>query len=81
VEIVENGELTVSCDGAIISGFVDREKRCPSCGQLIVYCDKYDAYLCAACNKWLESQCNDPACGYCPNRPPVPFPDRANERS
>jgi hypothetical protein len=50
------------------------EKRHPSCpehgpGLLI---ERYDAYACIECDKWLESDCDDPACAFCAMRPPRP---------
>lgn len=35
------------------------------------YQKSYDAYYCRACDKWLESPCDDPdcACAYRPEKP------------
>lgn len=34
--------------------------------------DKYDAYHCTQCKVWIESQCSDPDCQFCINRPEKP---------
>ncbi len=33
------------------------------------YDDKYDAYYCVVCNKWLEDKCSDKDCEFCSKRP------------
>jgi hypothetical protein len=33
---------------------------------------KYDAYFCKECDVWIEKQCGDDACEYCPDRPDKP---------
>jgi hypothetical protein len=38
-----------------------------------IYSEQYDAWYDADANKWLETQCNDPSCGYCANRPDRPI--------
>lgn len=34
--------------------------------------EKYDAYYCPKCDAWLEGQCDDPLCRFCPGRPTNP---------
>lgn len=34
--------------------------------------EKHDAYYCSKCDIWLENQCGDDKCRYCPNRPEKP---------
>lgn len=34
--------------------------------------EKHDAYFCKVCDAWLESQCTDSDCEFCPNRPEKP---------
>ena len=38
-----------------------------------LYSEEYDAMYCETCNRWLEDQCDDPACEYCTARPPAPL--------
>lgn len=47
--------------------------KCPKCGSENTYDATFDAYYCANCNEWLESQCDDPDCGYCRYRPEKPL--------
>ena len=63
-----------------IAGFPDSERQCDACGQIRFYCDKFDAYFCAFCNRWLETACSDPHCEYCKARPATPLQTRANKR-
>jgi hypothetical protein len=37
------------------------------------YSEQYDAYYDEDTNQWLESQCDDPECEYCVNRPATPL--------
>ncbi len=51
----------------------DVEEKCPCCGDETVFiCIEFDAKFCIKCDKWLESQCSDPMCSYCANRPTKP---------
>lgn len=34
----------------------------------VVYLEKYDAYACKQCNKWLEKRCSDRKCPFCSKR-------------
>ncbi len=47
--------------------------KCPKCGTLNCYSEKYDAYFCSGCNKWLEGKCKDKHCGFCSKRPDKPI--------
>lgn len=47
--------------------------KCKKCGTTNCYNEKYDAYFCSKCNKWLESVCRDPNCDYCTERPKKPM--------
>ena len=49
------------------------ERPCAACSSRTVYHDTYDAAFCPKCNRWLESQCGDPKCGYCVRRPERPL--------
>jgi hypothetical protein len=42
------------------------------CNEHKKYSEQYDAYFCIECNKWLESNCDDPNCEFCYNRPNKP---------
>jgi hypothetical protein len=37
--------------------------------------EKFDCYYCEQCQKWLESNCKDPNCEFCKDRPEVPPKD------
>jgi hypothetical protein len=41
-------------------------------GHDIVYSDRWDAWHCLQCAKWLEKQCSDEACSFCVGRPETP---------
>ena len=45
---------------------------CSKCRSETKYSNKYDAYYCELCNKWLENTCSDPECTYCQTRPEKP---------
>lgn len=45
---------------------------CDKCGSERQYSNKYDAYYCELCNKWLERTCSDSECEYCKDRPEKP---------
>lgn len=66
-------EGKVFIDEIVINGFVD-EKFCPKCQTNKAYFDDYDSYFCPNCNVWLESQCSDPTCEFCSERPNKPLP-------
>jgi len=34
--------------------------------------EKYDAYFCKKCDRWLETGCDDKECEFCPGRPNKP---------
>lgn len=71
--LVDNeDEGVVVIGGRIIEGWID-DKACPICAKPRVYYDDFDALFCAYCNKWLESKCDDPTCGYCKKRPETPL--------
>ena len=49
------------------------KKKCQECGAMSrIYNEKFDAYFCAVCDKWLEKECSDQTCVLCPNRPEKP---------
>ena len=50
-----------------------RKYRCPDCGKKGSYKEKYDAYFCSKCNKWLDTKCSDITCEYCSKRPDNPI--------
>lgn len=62
-----------------VDGFPDDERQCDLCGQVRFYHDKFDAYFCAFCNRWLETSCSDPYCDYCKARSKSPLKTRANK--
>ena len=43
-----------------------------NCGTKKSYSEKYDAYYCKRCKKWLEVNCEHPDCAFCKNRPITP---------
>ena len=51
---------------------MDLTRSCPSCGGEKQYSNKYDAYYCELCNKWLEDRCADTECELCISRPNKP---------
>ena len=46
-------------------------KTC-DCGEKASYSEKFDAYFCEKCNKWLEDICGDYECNFCNARPESP---------
>ena len=70
IEDKERGVVIVG--GEEIYGFVE-DSYCPECNECRIYYDRYDAYFCAQCNVWLESDCADPGCDYCRDRPSMPL--------
>lgn len=43
-----------------------------TCNHLCVsYNEKYDARYCTNCYTWMEVDCGDKDCCYCPGRPPT----------
>lgn len=61
--------------------YVERVSQvCGVCGRVgSIYCDVYDAYLCASCDRWLEDACSDPECPFCARRPGRPSKCRHTE--
>ncbi len=51
---------------------MDISYKCPVCESEKQYSNKYDAYFCELCNKWLEEPCKDPECQFCTTRPEKP---------
>lgn len=49
-----------------------KSNLCEQCGSERQYSNKYDAYYCELCNKWLEETCDDVECDFCPTRPEKP---------
>lgn len=68
-EDVEKEKVIVN--GLEVKDFIGNNKC--KCGTTEVYYEKYDAYFCPKCNKWLESGCNDPNCEFCKDRPKKPL--------
>ncbi len=66
----------VEINGDQIDGWVD-DALCVACANKRIYYNNFDAFFCADCNIWLESNCSDPACEYCRNRPDKPLPSLA----
>ena len=74
MKITENPERNVVViDDIEVPGYID-EAKCEACGVERIYYEKYDAYFCAQCNRWLESLCPDSACPSCRSRPGSPLP-------
>lgn len=49
------------------------KKTCQECGAMSrIYNEKFDAYFCAVCDKWLEKKRNDGDCEFCTKRPEKP---------
>jgi hypothetical protein len=46
--------------------------KCPKCEKPGIRNEKFDAYACIDCNRWLETPCEDIECTYCINRPENP---------
>lgn len=53
-------------------------KTCPCCFGLPVLIEKYDAYGCPFCDRWLEEQCESPTCSFCVNRPTKPSEEESS---
>ncbi len=47
--------------------------KCPICNGSLFFYDKYDAICCISCDVWMSSNCGDPTCPFCSNRPLTPF--------
>lgn len=54
-------------------GQIEQEKFCFKCKSNLLYYDDFDTYFCPKCNSWIELNCSDPQCKYCPNRPVKPL--------
>ena len=46
--------------------------RCPVCNAPTVRVERYDAYACMACRKWIEAACDEDTCDLCRGRPVEP---------
>lgn len=46
--------------------------RCPHCGRVVSYSQRYDSYFCMPCNQWLETKCPEPLCEFCAGRAKEP---------
>lgn len=46
-----------------------KPKVCPKCGSEPKRSERFDAYYCPTCKRWLETPCEDPSCLYCKGRP------------
>lgn len=50
-----------------------KEIVCPkNIEHVVMRSERYDAWACLECNKWLESKCKTKNCGYCKDRPEKP---------
>jgi hypothetical protein len=38
----------------------------------VIYVPQHDAHVCTTCWCWIEPQCDDPDCKFCPDRPRLP---------
>jgi hypothetical protein len=56
------------------AGFERRQEYCNRCDQRLLMSDEFDASYCGRCNRWIDSKCSDPQCGYCSKRPARPVP-------
>jgi hypothetical protein len=52
-------------------------ETCGKCCTAIIYSSYADSKLCGKCNEWLESNCGDPECDYCRERPERPLTMRS----
>ena len=56
---------------------------CQKCSTTLLYCDRYDAFLCPSCDTWTEGTCAEADCPYCPGRHDKPsacnHPDEPHE--
>lgn len=74
MKIVEVADKVI-IDGFELYGHIVREQFCSRCKFTLVYYEEFDSYFCPKCNSWTESNCSDPSCKYCPNRPQMPLPN------
>lgn len=49
---------------------VEKLGKCSKCQS--EYSERYDAYYCKKCDRWLEKACSDENCSFCTNRPSRP---------
>lgn len=49
-----------------------KHNLCPNCNKLGYYSERFDAFVCASCNTWLEPKCESCTCAYCIDRPEKP---------
>jgi len=63
------------------NSFEADDRKCPYCKSIQFYFIKYDAYFCKKCNKWLESNCKDPKCKFCVDRPKKPLSNEPNTKN
>lgn len=56
------------------AGFERRRDYCNRCGQRLLMSDEFDALYCGRCNRWVDSRCSQPDCGFCRRRPAKPLP-------
>jgi hypothetical protein len=68
--IYDTAGMQIYCDS--IPGNIQPE-TCKRCGSTILYSFYADATYCGKCNEWLESNCGDPECEYCRDRPEQPL--------
>ena len=69
--VEDKAKGVVLIDGVEVWGFID--DRLGECLHQRIYSERYDAYFCAAENKWLERGCDDQSCEFCRVRPTQPL--------
>ncbi|MGG0658104.1 hypothetical protein [Rummeliibacillus pycnus] len=74
IEVKDDDKVII--DDFEFYGHIEQEQFCSKCEFNLVYNEDFDAYFCPKCNLWTESQCSDPDCEYCPNRPEKPLPHK-----
>lgn len=75
MEIVEKHRI-VKMDDFEFYGQIEQGKFCSKCKFNLAYYDDFDSYFCPKCNSWTKSQCSDPNCACCHNRPETPLPHK-----
>ena len=61
------------------AGFEQRRQFCNRCGRRTEMNWDFDALFCRRCNRWIESTCAQPDCGFCHRRPAKPLPETAGD--
>lgn len=61
-----------SCLARTAASHPKRVPICTACNTPGERNETYDAYYCTPCDIWIEQQCGDADCPYCPARPARP---------